>query len=98
MPPGIMPRVKERRSNWVRWLKVQAAAAAISMLSAVATKVRPKKDGARRKNARLKWQPRPLPISHWPIWLAPLGKPMCRSQPMLTAALTSNGPNSHGLG
>ncbi|MNI79731.1 hypothetical protein D3C73_1362070 [compost metagenome] len=98
MPPGIMPSVSERRSSAVITLNPQAAVPAISMHSAVASNVRSKNDGARRKNARLKWQARPLPISHWPIWLAPSGRAICRLPARLTVAATSNGPNSQGLG
>ncbi|MNP86226.1 hypothetical protein D3C76_1863350 [compost metagenome] len=54
MPPGIMPRVNERRSNWVRALRHNAARVTISMVSAVPIRVRPMKEGARRKNCRLK--------------------------------------------
>jgi hypothetical protein len=35
IPPGIMPRVSERRSRWVSALKPSAAAVAISMVNAV---------------------------------------------------------------
>ena len=74
------------------------AKAANAMVNAVPINVRPMNDGARRKNCRLKWQPKPLPINHWPIWLPPSGRPICKSHTTLAVALTSNGPNSHGFG
>ena len=90
--------VMERRSSWVRALRPSAHRLAINMVRAVPSRVLPIKDGARRKNARLKWQPRPLPISHCPAWLLPSGRPICKSHTILTLALTSSGPNNHGLG